>query len=157
MFAPYSQCSSLALLFLDHQMIISCIYIQYCLYYIPWYRTRHPLPLTGARFRNKVPKRHAASNTFQPTTRMTLLTARVSGAQTALPFLFTNPPVRHRMKHKDTIAITGNSKIAPIHHTAIISKSSLPAPQSGQRQVSGTSSHRVPGIIPLSGNPIASS
>lgn len=40
---------------------------------------------------------------------------------------------------------------------SIISKSSLPAPQSGQRQLSGTSSHRVPGAIPPSGSPAASS
>jgi len=40
---------------------------------------------------------------------------------------------------------------------SIISKSSLPAPQSGQRQLSGTSSHFVPGTIPPSGSPSASS
>lgn len=40
---------------------------------------------------------------------------------------------------------------------SIISKSSLPAPQSGQRQLSGTSSHRVPGARPPSGSPAASS
>jgi uncharacterized protein len=37
------------------------------------------------------------------------------------------------------------------------SKSSLPAPQSGQRQLSGTSSQCVPGGIPPSGSPAASS
>ena len=40
---------------------------------------------------------------------------------------------------------------------SIISKSSLPAPQSGQRQLSGTSSHFVPGARPPSGSPAASS
>jgi len=40
---------------------------------------------------------------------------------------------------------------------SIISKSSLPAPQSGQRQLSGTSSHLVPGAIPPSGSPATSS
>lgn len=40
---------------------------------------------------------------------------------------------------------------------SIISKSSLPAPQSGQRQLSGTSSHFVPGAIPPSGSPATSS
>lgn len=40
---------------------------------------------------------------------------------------------------------------------SIISKSSLPAPQSGQRQLSGTSSHFVPGASPPSGSPAASS
>lgn len=40
---------------------------------------------------------------------------------------------------------------------SISSKSSLPAPQSGQRQLSGTSSHFVPGGIPPSGSPAASS
>jgi uncharacterized protein YbaP (TraB family) len=37
-----------------------------------------------------------------------------------------------------------------------ISKSSLPAPQSGQRHVNGTSSHGVPGEIPDSGSPSSS-
>ncbi len=40
---------------------------------------------------------------------------------------------------------------------SIISKSSLPAPQSGHRQLSGTSSHFVPGSSPPSGSPAASS
>ena len=39
----------------------------------------------------------------------------------------------------------------------ISSKSSLPTPQSGQVHVSGTSSQRVPGAIPSSGKPSASS
>src|SRR5215475_14997211 len=38
-----------------------------------------------------------------------------------------------------------------------ISKSSLRAPHSGQVQFIGTSSHRVPGAMPSSGNPAASS
>jgi tetratricopeptide (TPR) repeat protein len=41
--------------------------------------------------------------------------------------------------------------------TSIISKSSLVTPQSGQVQVSGTSSQRVPGRMPSSGRPFASS
>lgn len=41
--------------------------------------------------------------------------------------------------------------------TSTISKSSLPAPQSGQRQERGTSSQRVPGGIPDCGSPSASS
>jgi uncharacterized protein len=45
----------------------------------------------------------------------------------------------------------------PEAQISIISKSSLPAPQSGQRQLSGTSSHRVPGARPPSGSPSASS
>ena len=36
---------------------------------------------------------------------------------------------------------------------SIISKSSLPAPQSGHAQFSGTFSHFVPGSIPSSGHP----
>ena len=40
---------------------------------------------------------------------------------------------------------------------SIISKSSLPAPQSGQRQLRGTSSHFVPAAMPPSGSPSASS
>jgi uncharacterized protein len=40
---------------------------------------------------------------------------------------------------------------------SVISKSSLPDPQSGQRQDSGTSSQRVPGGRPASGSPLASS
>jgi uncharacterized protein len=45
----------------------------------------------------------------------------------------------------------------PEAQISIISKSSLPAPQSGQRQLSGTSSQRVPGGMPPSGSPKASS
>ncbi len=41
--------------------------------------------------------------------------------------------------------------------TSTISKSSLPAPQSGHRQDKGTSSQRVPGSIPASGSPRSSS
>ena len=41
--------------------------------------------------------------------------------------------------------------------TSIISKSDLAAPQSGQLQSSGMSSHRVPGAMPSSGHPLASS
>src|SRR5690554_3949847 len=37
------------------------------------------------------------------------------------------------------------------------SKSSLRAPHSGQTQLGGTSSHRVPGAMPSSGNPDSSS
>ncbi len=40
---------------------------------------------------------------------------------------------------------------------SIISKSSFPTPQSGHSQSSGTSSHGVPGAIPSSGQPFASS
>ena len=40
---------------------------------------------------------------------------------------------------------------------SIMSKSSLAAPQSGQAQFSGTSSHLVPGFIPSSGQPMLSS
>jgi uncharacterized protein len=45
----------------------------------------------------------------------------------------------------------------PEAQISIISKSSLPAPQSGQRQLNGTSSHLVPGGIPPSASPSASS
>jgi uncharacterized protein len=45
----------------------------------------------------------------------------------------------------------------PDAQISIISKSSLPAPQSGQRQLNGTSSQRVPGARPPSGSPSASS
>ena len=45
----------------------------------------------------------------------------------------------------------------PAAQISIISKSSLPAPQSGQRQLNGTSSHFVPGAMPPSGSPSASS
>ena len=41
--------------------------------------------------------------------------------------------------------------------TSTISKSSLPDPQSGQRHESGMSAHFVPGGIPSSGRPTASS
>lgn len=44
-----------------------------------------------------------------------------------------------------------------VDQISIISKSSLPAPQSGQTQFIGISSQRVPGSIPLSGCPSASS
>jgi len=40
--------------------------------------------------------------------------------------------------------------------SSIISKSDLVTPQSGQVQVSGTSSQRVPGAMPSSGQPSAS-
>lgn len=43
------------------------------------------------------------------------------------------------------------------NQTSTISKSDLVAPQSGQAQLSGTSSHRVPGAIPSSGRPFSSS
>src|SRR5690606_33478178 len=42
-------------------------------------------------------------------------------------------------------------------YTSISSKSSLRAPHSGQTQLGGTSSQRVPGAIPSSGNPASSS
>ena len=41
--------------------------------------------------------------------------------------------------------------------TSTISKSDLAAPQSGQLQSSGMSSHRVPGAMPSSGQPFSSS
>src|ERR1700722_16354328 len=41
--------------------------------------------------------------------------------------------------------------------TSTISKSDFAAPQSGQLQSSGMSSHRVPGAMPSSGHPLASS
>src|SRR5262245_29248782 len=43
------------------------------------------------------------------------------------------------------------------HYSSIISKSAFVAEQSGQPKVSGTSAHRVPGAIPSSGRPAASS
>lgn len=48
-------------------------------------------------------------------------------------------------------------KRLPDAQISMSSKSSLPAPQSGQRQLSGTSSQCVPGGIPPSGSPAASS
>ena len=44
-----------------------------------------------------------------------------------------------------------------IYVISTISKSSLPTPQSGQIQSSGTSSHLVPGSMPSSGQPSSSS
>jgi uncharacterized protein len=49
------------------------------------------------------------------------------------------------------------SERLPEAQISIISKSSLPAPQSGQRQLNGTSSHLVPDAMPPSGSPSASS
>jgi uncharacterized protein YbaP (TraB family) len=48
-------------------------------------------------------------------------------------------------------------ELVQLAQTSTISKSSLPAPQSGQRQDSGTSSQRVPGGMPDCGSPSASS
>ena len=50
--------------------------------------------------------------------------------------------------------LTGRPQSA---QTSVISKSSLPTPQSGHVHVSGTSPQRVPGEIPSSGHPAASS
>jgi uncharacterized protein YbaP (TraB family) len=44
-------------------------------------------------------------------------------------------------------------RVEMLDQTSIISKSSLPASQSGQRQLSGMSSHAVPGAMPVSGWP----
>src|SRR3990167_2951757 len=60
--------------------------------------------------------------------------------------------------HSDWIPYQVRDSIAKVYHTSsIISKSSLDAPQSGQNQFSGTSSHKVPASIPSSGHPWASS
>lgn len=48
------------------------------------------------------------------------------------------------------------SEVEWVDQISTISKSSLPAPQSGQRQESGTSSQRVPGSMPSSGSPFSS-
>jgi len=45
----------------------------------------------------------------------------------------------------------------PLPYLSTISKSSLLIPQSGQDQMAGTSAHRVPGVMPWSGMPAASS
>src|SRR5210317_2082507 len=55
------------------------------------------------------------------------------------------------------IATLGSSLTTGLSLMATISKSSLPTPHSGHTQSSGTSSQRVPGAIPSSGHPSASS
>ena len=66
-------------------------------------------------------------------------------------------------EHADEAAIARETMLAAARgleacrHFSTISKSSLPAPQSGQRHDRGTSAHAVPGSIPLSGSPFASS
>jgi len=46
---------------------------------------------------------------------------------------------------------------AALHQISTISKSSLRAPHSGHAQPTGTSAHAVPGAMPSSGQPLASS
>src|SRR5690606_34110799 len=63
-------------------------------------------------------------------------------------------PQKHERRPEGRRSLTARSANQPI---SIISKSALPTPQSGQSQSAGTSSQRVPGAIPSSGQPWLSS
>ena len=53
--------------------------------------------------------------------------------------------------------VLGKCRAYLAHQISTMSKSSFTAPQSGQLQFRGTSSHKVPGAMPSSGQPCSSS
>lgn len=61
------------------------------------------------------------------------------------------------LKERGYEVVQMHEPLEPASQTSTISKSSFPAPQSGQRQDSGMSSQRVPGGMPDCGSPSASS
>src|SRR6185312_7732872 len=87
--------------------------------------------------------------------RFTGATIAVWAPESVLPGLFTAlMPITAPLLLIATLCI-----VAGGHERAIstISKSAFAAPQSGQLQSSAMSSHRVPGAMPSSGQPLASS